>query len=72
MKSEDVAAGYQVEEIADFSHKRNHRHTKSAVYYCTICTSFETPSWSYMKEHLKIKHNELAIQVSYRVRWEVV
>lgn len=69
MKNEDVAADYQAEEIADFPRKRHQRDAKSPIYFCT---SFETPSWRGMKEHLKIKHNELAKQVSYRVRWEAL
>jgi hypothetical protein len=72
MKNEDVVASYHLEGAEESLRKRGHGRARSAIYYCTICTSFETPSWSGMQEHLKIKHNELSKQVSYRVRWEDV
>ncbi|MDA8055704.1 MAG: hypothetical protein M0Z77_08695 [Thermoplasmatales archaeon] len=71
MESDGAVVNYQMHEVTDFPSRKNHKHMRYPVYYCTICSSFETPSWMGMKEHLKMKHNELAVQVSYRVRWEV-
>ncbi len=70
MKNNDSVSVAEVQQFTDFDFERKHKHKRSAIYYCTICSSFETPLWDEMRDHLETRHNELVKPVSFRIRWE--
>lgn len=70
MEYDDSSSVAQVQQFADFDLERKHKIKRAAIYYCTICRSFETPLWEEMKDHLETKHNESVKPVSYRIRWK--